>query len=483
MLFVKPWLLRAVIVGSCGVVLNACVTPTPKPQTPEGRSLSAQPEAHQANAHYAKGSQLYSDWYGQKQGTNAKIRLATWHFRKALDAHPDNVQFQLAHYNALASAEHDLSNYDEDKLLAVFERLHPELKADAITPAFVSYSLNARNQNRTGISDTVLLKHILRAIEQNPQNPQNWLYTSLQFKEKTHYWTALASAAQARNIAADIGTYSYQMGTNLKSLADPVYCPTERRKYITKAASFFAEAAKKEQTNASFYAESSQAYLSVGLKPLAMAHAKKSYEIERNELSLRTLFLANFFSSRFEDAWKNYEELKSLRDFRDDRIEAMYQWHQIQSNSIDKSSGKALLSVLKRADRKNQTQFHTLLSHYLFKGTHIKKLPEIAATGQAHSDWDRSLVNVIDLNEDLDEELYLQSSTNICEQSRRLFYLGLRQGRAEKPETMLRTMRKVTQGDNYLELEDFWAHLITQTAKQGTIQRTTLSAGKSEIKN
>ncbi len=456
MIFSLSRLARSAAVLS-SLFLLACNATAPTKIAAPDADVDSESAPLSASKHFARGSALYHEWLSDNgQQSDALIRKATFHLRQALDEQPDNALYQLTHYNAMVTSVSNATDFDEKSILAAYENLHPALRSDAITPAFVSYSLSKMHNADI---DT-RLDHIVRATQQNPFNPQNWLFAAQLYQEKQQYWLAAGCAQRAHSIAPQVASYSYEVGANLMELASLESCPADRDALLKRSASYFVHASMKDRQNPAYLAHSSQAYLQLGLSPLALAQAKKAYALDVNELTIRTLFLANFFNRRFDEAWELARELEREIGYSDLRLKILELWYKTQHKPFGNGELSELKQTVADVDKHYNTRFHSLIAAYLFnlsREEHARLFNGIELQPAAH---DSAVFDYLSTATVEESTRIFTSSGNPCEDSQREFFVALRYGLDGDMQTFKQQMRVFAASQNYLELENLWAFLL-----------------------
>src|SRR5690606_16061956 len=159
-----------------------------------------------------------------------------------------------------------------------------------------------------------------RAIEQKPDDALSWKQLSEQYLRLQHYQLAAAAATKAVKLDSETGEYAWQLRTSLAQLANEHSClPGEER---LRSAYLTAKAAALQKDKASWYANSAQRYIELGLLPLAQHQVYKSRELEINADNITTYvhlsllsdteFQTESFVEKAESTEHTFESFKAL---------------------------------------------------------------------------------------------------------------------------------------------------------------------------
>jgi len=283
------------------VLLSACSTAMKIDQYPSPLLTPDSADLHQ------RGLDIYNKWKDHDDVGEQLLHQAYDLLKQARDISPMNDVYKIDYYNALAALSGYQTEFDEASLLREFNTLHPEAKAEAITPAFVSFKLAQWQSKR---SDQALTEDLYRAISQNPYNPQNWYYLSNLLRELGEYRLASAASGRAEQIVPGYGNYAYFSALNLVDLATVSRCSCDNQKLLRYSIQKLGTALQLEPDNALYLALNSRQYLATGLLPLALRQAKRAFENKPSLLSAKVLFRVAYLSKHFADAEKAADYLQ-----------------------------------------------------------------------------------------------------------------------------------------------------------------------------
>lgn len=445
-----------VLITLSSLMLSAC---GPSIQTKNNSSFG-QAKTLTANEHFKLGKDHYTAWLDSELNISNDLAKADFHLGQALKAQPDNILFQLNYYNAHITSLSSFESYDEQAALKLFNTLHPAIQSEAITPAFVSfnYSTTLKQSNKTQ------LKHILRATQQNPENPQNWFYLSRTFQAEQQYWLAAASAAISQKISPSTPAYSYEFAKNLASIAYSDHCPDNRKALTVRAAKLFSQAAITDNKNALYLAASSEAYLRLGINPLALAQAKLAYQQSPNAITAKSLFDALFFNSQFNEAWEILDVMQTELKLKPSLFLGLKNWYyNKEARKLDIHTGTIESMMLSNTPEHSHFSF---LASPLFIPPTKQKLTEMDDEKPFHLNKnDRIVFSFVTSNDQTDHVDFLNKEGTECEKDRRQFYsAGV--DRLNTPNlNWQEAFKKSRIKENRLRAENYWQFLLSRTSE------------------
>lgn len=454
----KPWRFASIL--ALLVMFSACSVSPKIPQENNNTSVST-PTALNTNEHFKKGRALHLKWLNDNPETLSLIVRAEKHLRLALNARPDNILYQLSHYNVFATLLSEADKFNEKELLKEFQKLHPVLKGGAITPAFVTYSRSEIN----GDAPSTLLTHILRATTQNPDNSQNWYYAAQLYREQRHFWLASSCAQTSRNIAPDTADYNFELGLNLNLIASSNRCPKKHKELNKNAAYYFTEAARLAPDNPDYYAYSSQSYLRLGLTPLALVQAQKAFQLDTNEFTSQTLFNAQFFDGRFDEAWQTLNLMQHKLHMKVPELHALKIWQQLahRDRKTTTIGIEAFINASNQSDESQNFKFYALIAPYILQLNDEETQNHFGAIIQNFSDQENALLHFMQKRETFNDE-ELREYLDPCKYNLVLFYRAIA-SKAHEKEQSQKMLRLYLQNTNEINSEAYWAHLLTSPKK------------------
>lgn len=424
--------------------LAACSANTPT----KSSSASAHIENTNANTLYERGVALYNNWLSNENDSEKELTQALHYFDAALKLNPDNIRFQLDHYNALASVLSMKNEFDEARLLTSFKQLHPAIQSDAITPAFVSYSRSQYLKN----AEDIQLSHIRRAISQNPRNAQNWTHLSQEYTQSKQAWLAAASAKQALELIDEVAEYHFQVSRSLVQIADSRSCASEETPIIKQALKHLRSAMKLEPENTRYIATSAYQYSLLGLAPLALSQAKKAFTAEPSFLSAREYFRNAIISKQFAAAEAPLKFLEEKYASFAALELALWYWHE---KKFDKIADQLIA-----ADGVRHTHFHALASAYILNDDSNEYDGLLAEVRKHPNRTNAQLYDYMNVNSTLEDDVLIDAAENACEKSEYLFFKAIRLWREGDIPGHRKILESIAKNGTPREPAALWARMM-----------------------
>ena len=411
-----------------------------------------------ASAYFQRGYQDFQQWSNGLESDPETLHKAIADLHRAVLAQPDNVLYQLAHYNAQASAFLNEATFDENALLTLFEHLHPLARTKAITPAFVQYTISSAARAPT----ETLIQHLQRATRQNPRNPQNWYYLAQRYRDANQFLLGAESARIAAEMAPSAAEYIFEQGENWHAYARSVlHCPAHYKIIAQKAAAQLSQAARTAGENPYLYAYASAAYLTLDLQHLALAQAKRAWNLSQDAVTRTALFNAYFFSAQFEEAWALLDA--TADDPQYSAFHALRDWHDIvlAAQNPDQQRLERFITHSELADQFGGVNMHLLINPALF--SRIDALQEKLEEKRVEkiNDYDAQLYKLA--GSWRSPEQLLPEEFNTCLRNRVRFYQAMRAKEAADDTHYRKLLAQFLAEDKSFSTERYWAFLLSQT--------------------
>lgn len=228
-----------------------------------------------ASKYLQQGSEDMKHW--RNNGPQTVFSQAETLLTKAHKLRPDDINIQYAYYD-LRFTKALVNGYFEQEatLLELYKSLHPIPRNELAPPAILQYYFS----NFLKKHHSVILSHLIRAVQQNPNNAQTWVLLSNHYLERGLHWLALSSAKKAYTIAPQNSFYANKMGVIYSLISDNKNCASEEKSIIQQASKYFVQAVKLDPNNPDYLSNTALQYLHLGLIPLAYSQAQKAYKID-----------------------------------------------------------------------------------------------------------------------------------------------------------------------------------------------------------
>lgn len=424
---------------------------------------------------------LAASWFNQGQTAweawessndlNDLQEANSW-YNKAYSQDPDKASYQHANYLSSIYLGFYSETIREQDLLPLFKQLDPQVQAEVPPPARMMYAIGNFKQQ----DPETLIPLVQRAINQKPDDALSWKQLSEQYLRLQQYQLAAAAAHKAVKLDESSGEYAWQLGTSLAQVANNQGCEasTSENPFLSeerlRSAYFTAKGAALQKDKATWYADSAQRYIELGLLPLAQHQINKSRELEINADNIAVYVRASLLSeipfqsenfvreaentehtfesfkalamaSAANGVWQHAEEFMSMagQQARFDTYDlVIYQWlGQLAQTSSSAEAKLRLKSALSEEERS--------LREFLFTDPQGNK--------QVENNFYR--------NFDLE---------NNCRNTQGYFYTAMKQWQSGNTESMLQSLNQAADGNNFAAREKVWAVALAAGFKKNGFQ-------------
>lgn len=418
-----------------------------KKQVTFAEKIEALHDTTKSHDYFSLGSQAFESWMTKKYNEKRQLLLAINFLEKAAKKHPNNVVYQASYYNAIATYAFTNIDFDEQTLLRQFESLHPEILPNAIAPALVAFQ--RAKQSEKPLSEQV--KHLKRAVSQNPYNPQHWYFLAQIYLARQQFWLAYTASAHALNIVPESSEYQFQGASILLNFAYSKACVVDEHELL-KLALPLANAAAAANKRYTFLA--ARMYSLLGINPLFYQLAQQAYRESPVAINTRLLVDAAISTNNIkalERAVKavdvngsnaNARELSLWAAFRQDWDNAArYYSHYIKKRSPD--------------------FYQIAIARWLYEISDLNisdiQLPELTPSNA----WEKQLLDTIEDTPPHPNKL-LNTALNSCHRIDVNFFNAYRFWKAKDYKKSIDLLNKVIQQKTLISDEQLFARYLKQ---------------------